>query len=427
MLSKLKALISQRNPIRLGWHYCKAFVAAALNGFPARKLTVIGVTGTDGKTTTVGMVTHILLQAGHTVGSASTTYFQVGEEREENATHQTSMSPFLLQKFLRRLVREECSFAVVEMSSHGFVQGRVSHTYPSISAVTNIAMEHLDYHGSMEQYRKDKGKIFEMLNGKGVKILNAADKSLWSYANIPSAKTITYGTEDADLWLSHASLTATSSSALLHTKEGETAGLALHIPGSFNLENALCAIACAREAGVPLEVCTEALTDFRSPPGRLESVDEGQDFSVFVDFTVSPQAYEKTLSTLRTVVGDTGRVLVLCGSCGDRMKEKRPEVGRIASELADVVVVAEDETYGEDPHEVLEEVWAGVKQDACEAHKIFDRREAIGWIMKEAKTGDAVALCGMGPYTTFSKKEGVIPWNEAEIARSALRTLGTRN
>ena len=423
MIGRLKALIPQRHPLRLWWHHLKAFLAAVLYRFPARKLTVVGITGTDGKTTTVGMVAHILLKTGHTAGSASTTYFQIGNERKENMTHQTSMSPFVLQRFLRKLVSRGSTHAVVEMSSHGLVQGRVSYTFPSVSAITNTALEHLDYHGSMEQYRKDKGKIFLMLRGRGTMILNAADESYKMYQKIPTREMLTYGNCDADFWLSDISLHATGSSALLHAGSEEPLTLTLSVPGSFNLDNALCAIACCSSLGVPVSRSVEALQDFRSPPGRLEPIEEGQNFSVFVDFTVSLQAYIKTLSTLRSVVGEHGRVLVLCGSCGNRMKEKRPEVGRIASELADVVVVTEDETYGEDPHKVLEEVWAGVQQNKCEAKKIFSRREAIAWILREAKEGDAVVLCGMGPYTSFSTLKGPVPWNEAEIAREILRTL----
>lgn len=423
MIGRLKALVPQRHPLRLIWHKLKAFVAAVRYGFPSRKLTVIGITGTDGKTTTVGMVTHILLKTGHAVGSASTTYFQVGDKREENETHQTSISPFLLHKFLRRLVREGCEYAVVEMSSHGLVQGRVNFTYPSVSAITNTALEHLDYHGTMEQYRKDKGKIFELLRGRGTMILNASDESYKMYQKIPTEKILTYGNEDSDLWLSDIELSADSASSLLHLEGKDPLPLKLSITGSFNLDNALCAIGCCQALNVPIGKSIEALKDFRSPPGRLEPIDEGQDFEVFVDFTVSPQAYSKTLSTLRSIVGESGRVLVLTGSPGNRMREKRPEVGRIVSELADIVVVAEDETYGEDPHKVLEEVWAGVKQDECEAHKIFNRREAIAWILNEAKPGDVVALCGMGPYTTFATLKGPVPWNEAEIAREVLRKM----
>lgn len=423
MIAALKELLPHRHPLRLGWHRLKAFAAALRYGFPARKLSVIGITGTDGKTTTVGMVVHILLHAGLRAGAASTAFMQVNDAREENKTHLTSLSPFALQRFLRRLVRERCTHAVIEMSSHGLVQGRVCHTYPAIAAVTNTAPEHLDYHGTMEQYRKDKGIIFRMLRGKGTKVLNASDESFGLYSEIPSSKTLSYGTEQSDLSIADARSDASGATATLHTQEGASLTLSLHIPGLFNLENALCAIGCGSAAGVPVQAAADALVSYRSPPGRLERIEEGQQFSVFVDFAVSPQAYEKTLHALRAMVKEGGRVMVLCSSCGNRMREKRPAVGRICSELADVVVATEDETYGEDPHAVLEEVWAGVDGSQCEAHKIFDRREAIRFLLSHAKAGDAVVLCGMGPFSTMTKLEGRIPWDERDVAREILRTL----
>lgn len=423
MMKRLKSLIPQRSPLRLGWHYAKGYLAAVYFGFPARKLTVIGITGTDGKTTTVGMIAHILHSTGCKVGAASTAFMQINEVCEENATHLTSISPFTLQEFLRRLVREGCTYAVIEMSSHGLVQGRVLCTYPKVAGITNTAPEHLDYHGSMEQYRKDKGKIFRMLRGKGTKVLNGNDESYEQYKEIQSERTFVYGPQDSDLALEHIQADPHSSSALIVGKKYDSVPLHLAIPGTFNLENALCAIGCAGAVGIPVETSAEALRSFRSLPGRMESIDEGQDFSVFVDFAVSPQAYEKTLTALRAMVGNTGRVLVLCSSCGDRMREKRPEIGRICSAMADVTVVTEDETYGEDPHAVLEEVWNGVDESKTDAHKIFDRKEAITFLFEHAKKGDAVVLCGMGPFSTMTKLEGRIPWDEREVAREVLRSL----
>lgn len=423
MIRMLKQLVSDRNPVRIAWHQGKAFCAASVYGFPARKLTVIGISGTDGKTTTVGMIAHILLKSGYAVGAASTAFMQINEDRQENASHLTSISPFTLQKFLRTLVRKGCTHVVLEMSSHGLVQGRVNFTYPSIAGITNTSLEHLDYHGSMEQYRKDKGRMFHMLRGQGTKVLNAADESYPLYEQIPSSQTLAFGTHESDLFLDNVKADATSCSTTLHTGDGNTLSLKLSIPGTFNLENAICAILCAQAAGVSLEKALEALQSFVGIPGRMERIDEGQHFSVFVDFAVSPQAYEKTLQALRSQVQSGGRVMVLCSSCGNRMKEKRPQIGKICSDLADVVVVTEDETYGEDPHAVLEEVWAGVDQSKTDAHKIFDRREAITFLFKDAKPGDAVVLCGMGPFSTFTKLEGRIPWDERKIAREILKAL----
>lgn len=422
MISYLRHSIGERNPLRLCWHKGKAFVAAFLYGFPARHITTIGISGTDGKTTTVGMLTHILRHAGKGAGAASTAFMQVNDAIEENDTHLTSISPLSLQRFLRRLVRNKCEYAVIEMSSHGLVQGRVDYTWPDIAGITNTALEHLDYHQSMEQYRRDKGIMFQKLRCKGVKVLNAHDESYPLYQKIPTEATITYGTKDANLYLDNVKATNKTCSATLHIENTEYEIL-LPIPGTYNLENALCAIGCAVAAGISVEECIEALQSFQALPGRMERIDEGQNFSVFVDFAVSPQSYEQGLKALRNMVDDNSRVLVLCSSCGNRMEEKRPMIGKICSDLADVVVVTEDETYGEDPHKVLEEVWQGVDTAKCKAQKIFNRREAITHLFQEAKQGDAVILCGMGPFSTFTTLKGRIPWDERKIAREILQSL----
>jgi UDP-N-acetylmuramoyl-L-alanyl-D-glutamate--2,6-diaminopimelate ligase len=173
-----------------------------------------------------------------------------------------------------------------------------------------------------------------------------------------------------------------------------------------------------------VESSADALKTFAGIPGRLEAIDEGQPFSVYVDFAVSPQSYTKALQTLRSVAGEQGKVIVMCSSCGNRMREKRPQIGQICSALADVVIATEDETYGEDPHAVLEEVWSGIDQLQCESHKIFNRRDAIAFALKAAKSGDAVVFCGMGPFTTMTKLEGRVPWDERKIVREELRKMG---
>ena len=422
MISVLRRIIGDRSAIRIGWHKSKSLCAAFLYGFPARHIHVIAISGTDGKTTTVGMIMHILRHADFDAGSASTAFLQINDTVEENETHLTSISPFTLQKFIRKLVRNNCTHLVIEMSSHGLVQGRVDYTWPSVAGITNTNIEHLDYHGTLTQYRKDKGKMFEMLQGKGIKVLNGEDDSFDLYKNIPTEGTIVYGPTNSNMWITDITATNSTCTAQLHI-ENTVQELQLSLPGTFNLYNAMCAIGCAVSAGVPLFDCLDALKSFTALPGRMEEIDEGQDFSVFVDFAVSPQAYENTLKALRHMVGDSKRVLVLCSSCGNRMKEKRPEIGRICSLLADVTVATEDETYGEDPHSVLEEVWEGIDQSATDAYKIFDRKEAIAHLFASAKPGDAVVLCGMGPFSTFTKLEGRIPWDERAIARELLREL----
>lgn len=437
-------MIPERSFIRLLWHYMRAFIAALINGFPARKLTIIGITGTDGKTTTVNMATHILKESGIKVGAISTAFLQINDDIDWNETQKTSPSPFLIQSFLRRLAKEGCTHAVLEISSHGLVQGRVNHIYPKVAAITNTSMEHLDYHGTIEQYRKDKDKLFKMLKGNGTKVLNADDETFLNYSKIESDKTICFsngkrkvdstsspqvesGKYDSTISLSDIKTSHASSSAILNIEDDKFSTfhfpLSISLPGSFNLENALCSISCAYAVGVSIEKSTEALKTFKGSPGRMELIDEGQSFSVYVDFTVTPAAYEKTLSTLRQMISPDKRILVLTGSCGDRMKEKRPIVGKLCSELADVVVVTNEDPYTEDPEKIIDEVWTGIDQSQCKAHRIFDRKEAIKFIFDNAQAGDAVILCAKGSDTTMWTKEGQIPWNEREIARELLMTI----
>ncbi len=429
VLKALKRAIGNRNPVRLGYHAAKAFVAAAASGFPARKLTVIGITGTDGKTTTVGMVAHILHESGINVGALSTAFFRVQDKVEWNETRLTSPSPFAVQRFLKKLVDAGCTHAVIEYSSHGLVQHRTDFTYPKVAAITNLSEEHLDYHGTMEQYQADKKILFKMLNGQGTKVLNRDDRTFVDYQTVPSSKTFTYGKskpENADsgahYWMTDLEGTRDSLSATVHrTNSDESFELKLTVPGLFNLENALCALCCTEAAGIGFVQGSKAIESYRSAPGRMEKIDAGQDFSVYVDFTVSPNAFVKTMEALRATMTPGQRLLVMTGSCGDRMREKRPQIGAICSRLADVVVITDDETYTEDPKKIIEEIWKGVDQTKIEAHKVEDRKEAIKFILKQATTGDVVLLCGMGSYPLRQTLKGLVPWNEQDIVREILR------
>lgn len=423
LINAIKKIMGHRNPLRLFWHHAKAFIAALINGFPARRLTIIGITGTDGKTTTVGMTAHILHSAGIPVGALSTAFLMKKNGMQWNATQKTSPSPFLIQRFLRSLVRSGCTHAVIEASSHGLVQGRLQCTWPLVAAITNTTPEHLDYHGTMEQYRRDKGLLFQMLRKGGTKVLNADDGSLPMYLAIPSAHTYTYASQSsADFSASDIHETQNGVQGTLSVqKQNSALPLTLKLHGIFNIENALAAIACAHAVGVPITTSLQALSTFPGVPGRLERIDAGQSFTVYVDFTVTPASYEKTLSTLRTMLTPGKKLLVLTGSCGDRMREKRPIVGGICSRLADIVVVTNEDPYTEDPQKIIDEVWNGIDQSHCEAHRIFDRHEAIAFIFRKAQAGDIVILCAKGSDTTMMTATGQIPWNEREIARELLQ------
>lgn len=435
MKKLLKKLVPETSLPRLAYHRSKAFVAALINGFPARKLTVIGVTGTDGKTTTVGMIAHILNANGKKCGALSTAFFQIGDTVTWNPTQKTSPSPFIVQKFLKSCLNAGCTHTVLECSSHGLLQGRVNHTWPTVAGMTNLAEEHLDYHGSMDEYVKAKSRLFRMLRKvSGLAVLNADDRSFDTLTKIPTPWRIDYSVKKtfgkaeksnvSGLWISKGKADNGFITGTVHSNTDDVPHeLRIPVSGAFNLQNALCAIGCTHGLNVMLSDAVHALSTFRGIPGRMERVDAGQQFPVYIDFTVTPQSYESTLSTLKASLKPGGKLLVLTGSCGDRMKEKRPVVGRIVSTYADVTVVSNEDPYTEDPQKIIDEVWAGIDQKKTEAHRIFDRHEAIRFLLKKARKDDIVIFCGKGSDTTMWVKTGQIPWNEREIVATELRAL----
>ncbi len=432
VIHQLKRLIPEQHPLRLAWHKSKAFAAALRYGFPAKKLTVIGVTGTDGKTTTVGMIAHILQKSSIRVGALSTAFFQINEIITWNATQKTSPSPFTVQKFLRKLVREGCTHAVLEYSSHGLVQGRMLFTWPLVAGITNVSEEHLDYHGSMKEYIRAKSLLFRMIRKNGTKVLNGNDETYSIYNKISTHRTTGYttngyfgqaeDTDEPDFWTGKIHIQPDGSVAeIFCNTEKKLEPLTLSIVGTFNVDNALCAIGCAHAAGIPINDCIRSLKSFSGVPGRMERVDEGQNFSVYIDFTVTPKSYESTLTTLKKLLHHGKKLLVLTGSCGDRMKEKRPLVGKIVSDYADIMVVTNEDPYTEDPEKIIDEVWAGIDQKKTEAHRMSGRKEAMQFLLGKANSGDIVIFCGKGSDTTMWVKNGQIPWNEREIVRSLLK------
>ena len=439
------------NPLRLAWHRLRALFAAIRYGFPARKLTVIGVTGTDGKTTTVGMVAHILNANGMKTGALSTAFFQIGNEITWNATQKTSPSPFIVQRFLRELVNQGCTHAVLEYSSHGLMQGRLDWTWPKVAAITNLSEEHLDYHKTMEEYARAKSLLFKKLKGRGVKVLNADDRTFEMYRNIGSEWSIftstkrSFGRPEHDhecaIWATNVSTLPGSVSASLNCNvEPNLQNLELPIAGAFNIENALTAIGAAHGVMVNVHEAINALQTFKGVPGRIERIDEGQDFSVYVDFTVTPKSYESTLTTIRSTLSSGTRLLVLTGSCGDRMKEKRPIVGNLCGTLADIVVVTNEDPYTEDPEKIIDEVLSGIPKEKQTFRdtsdvpsslnnycvRLSDRLVALRYLLRIAKKGDAILFAGKGSDTTMMLKTGQIPWNEREIVRSELRAIRSK-
>lgn len=440
MKKLLKRLFPDTHPLRIVGHRLKNQLIALLCSYPAKKLTVLSVTGSDGKTTTVGMIAHILKAQGIKAGAVSTAFFEIDGARESNPTQKTSVGTLSLQKFLRRLVRSGCTHAVIEASSHGLMQGRLAGIIPNVAVLTNLSMEHLDYHGTMEEYMLAKSLLFRAMKGRGTKVLNTDDRTYIAYQGIHSDATVSFGNTDPidsslHLRATNVQVKDHSVSATVQSND-KTIPLSLQIPGTFNIDNALAAMAACSAVGVSVEQSAKALQSFEGVSGRMEPIICGQPYRVYVDFTVTPRAYEQTLMTLKKSLPSGSRLLVLAGSCGDRMREKRPLVGEICTRLAKLTVITNEDPYTEDPEKIIDEVLAGVPKSvpifrgtatyhsakpaghACV--RLSDRMEAILFLLDEAASGDAVFFAGKGSDVTMMVKGGQIPWNEREILKTEL-------
>ncbi len=433
MRSILHKLFPHTHPARLFAHRFSNWCIALWYFFPARKLEVIAVTGTDGKTTTVAMIAHILQAQGVKYGAVSTAFFEVNGQREPNPTQKTSVSSRLLQQFLSRLVQRGCTHVVIEASSHGLAQGRLAGIHPSIAVITNISDEHLDYHGTLEEYIEAKGLLFRKLCRGGTKILNKDDQSFAQLSQIKTSQSIYYSPK---LQL-HELRTESGCTKATVAYEGRTLSLSLHLHGLFNAYNALAALAAARALGIPPEESVHSLESFQGAGGRMEEVSAGQPFRIFIDFTVTPNAYEKTLHSVRELAKEH-KLIVVTGSCGDRMKEKRPIIGAMCTKLSDITIVTNEDPYTEDPEKIIDDVLRGVPSTmkvlrGVATHDVHllghqkiciresDRRTAIHLALQLASEGDIVLLCGKGSDTTMMTATGQVPWNEKQVVLELLK------
>ena len=404
-------------------------LAAELEGRPARRLLVAGVTGTDGKTTVTHMAAHLLEQAGLPTGYLSTVAHQAGHQAEENRSGQTTMESPDVQAWLARMAESGARVAVLETTSHALLQGRVAACDFDVAAVTNVGMDHLDYHGSWEAYVTAKARLIELCAAgyaKGVAktaVLNTGDRSYPRLAGVPIERRLGYAVEaPADLRARSLKLDEQGSRFLLQMGDAE-AGVHLRVPARFNVANALCAAGIGLALGLNLEQVAAGLSSFAGVRGRLEPVELGQPFRVYVDFAHSAGALEAALAELRTL--SPGRLLAVFGSTG-RSDHDRPGMGRAAAQGADFFVITTDDPVGEDPAEIARQVAAGAEgRELGRDYEVeLDRRAAIRRVLALARPGDAVLLAGKGHERTMILAGGSEPWNERAEAEAALRELG---
>ena len=389
--------------------------AAAFHGFPARALQLVGVTGTNGKTTTVGMLRHLLDAPGARAASIGTLGVLVGSEGSAmpGGNGLTTPGPVELQRVLRELVNAGVRTVAMETSSHALHQHRVDTLRFAAAVFTNLTRDHLDYHGTMEAYFAAKAMLVDLLTDDGVAVTNA-DDPVWDA--LPHApRRVRFGFDGrADVRADHVRFMPRGSEWTL-VAGGERREITLPLIGDFNVANALAAAATAWSLGLPAEQIAERLQNMPQVPGRLEIISEQP--VVLRDYAHTPDALERALHAVRPFA--TRRLLVVFGCGGDRDRGKRPEMGRIAQCDADLAIVTSDNPRTEDPERILDDIEAGMTPGAHE--RVEDRRSAIARAIALAGDGDVVLLAGKGHETYQVRGTVKYPFDEREIVGEILR------
>ncbi len=425
-----------------------ATVAAWWYGDPARELVVVGITGTDGKTTTSFLAVSALEAAGRSVGLVGTVDTKIGQTREAHPGHATTPEAPELQRALRAMVGAGNDVAVIETTSHGLALDRVGGIAYDAAILTNLTHEHLEFHGTWEAYRDAKLSLFERLAASGappkaiggragprVAVVNADDPSAGLFAGVAQeagARVLTYGTDPAaDV---RATRVEEDASRLRFGYEAPSgaARVELRLAGRFNVHNALAVIALGEAWDLDPAAVRSGLEALDGVPGRMERLEAGQPFGVVVDFAHSPASLEKVLELLGPVAAARGGELIaVFGSAGERDTAKRPLMGRIAGERCRLVVVTDEDPRGEDRDAILEDIARGAeaagKQRDRDLLLLADRRAAIEAAFERARPGDVVLLAGKGHEQSILYADGPIPWNERGVAEAILAEMGHTN
>ena len=419
----------------IGWyHFALAYLGALIYRFPSRKMIVIGVTGTKGKTTTCNLIAQILNYCGLKTGLATTVNFRLGDEEWINEYKQTMLGRFKLQKLLRRLVKAGCKYAVIETSSEGILQYRHKAIDYRAAVFTNLSPEHIERHGSFENYRAAKLELFKKVAQRedGIGVYNLDDENVENFLAVPIKKQYGYclkcqvsGYRVAMLENKYRVYDIKMlPEGISFVFDGEKIELPLF--GEFNVYNAAAAICVALSQGLKIEQIKRALALASPVPGRMEIIDEGQDFAVIVDYAHEPVSFKSALKAVK--IFKPKRTIVVFGSAGGgRDKWRRPMMGEIADKYADIIIVTTDDPGDEKPGEIIDEILKGILKNPLRilkknVFKIVDRRKAIKTAVGLARPDDLILFAGKGGETWMNIKKGKkIPWDEGAIVREEIR------
>lgn len=423
-----------------------AHLSAAFYGFPAKKLTVIGVTGTDGKTTTTNLIFEILKTAGFKTGMVSTVNAVFGNQSIDTGFHVTTPESPEIQRYLAMMVANGVTHAVIETTSHGLAQKRVDACGFNAAVVTNITHEHLDYHGTLENYRDAKANLFRELiatstDGPKIAVLNMDDSSygylrriLDDYTQITKMRSldqveiVSYGLDHAAQVKASDISYDLSGSHFSVSSKGTTFPIDLRLPGEFNIYNCLAAIAlCHAGFNIDQTAIHNGILALRNIPGRLESIEMGTEFDTIVDFAHTPNALKSTLQTARTVIANRdkhGRIIAIFGSAGLRDKQKRRMMAEISTELADISIFTAEDPRTESLDLILAEMAVGAMdsggREGVDFYTIPDRGDAIIFGVSIAQAGDIVLALGKGHEQSMCFGDNEYPWDDRTAMRAAV-------
>lgn len=389
----LKALIPDQF-LNLFWHLPKSVLAAIVYGFPGKKLTIIGVAGTKGKTSTAYYISHFLDRAEKKNVLFTTAVIKLAGKESLNSLKLTTPTPFFLQSLLRKAVSAECTHAVLEISSHGIKQSRFWGTPLKHIVITNLSPDHLEYHGTETDYRNTHVKLVQSTAASLV--LNGDDPHL---ANFP---------QRSDTVLFSAS-----------SEQGNFLRQKTPLAGSFNLANLLAAFTVCRSLGIDEQTLYSAVNSITSAPGRMERIN-GMPFDIIVDYAHSPESLTSFFNAIRPTV--QGKIIAVFGACGDRDKTKRPIMGSILDTLCDMLVITNDDPYSEDPQDIAEGLLRGIghKEKGRDLFIELDRKEAIRKALSLAEKNDCVCVLGKGAEQWQVFKTKKIPWDDRHVIKEML-------
>ncbi len=400
-----------------------ALLASNFYGRPSHNMKVIGITGTNGKTTTTHLIKAILEEAGLKTGLMGTLYARV-DDKTIDFGHTTPEAPEV-EKFMEICQENKAQYVVMEVSSHALDLYRVNCIDFNIAVFTNLTQDHLDYHNSMEQYQASKLRLFNMIapGNKNFVAVNADDKYSGDFIRAAKAPVYTYGLSDnSDIKATNVKIDLKGSQFTLSFR-GSTINIKVKLIGMFSIYNVLAAIAVGLGEGIGLEIIKTALEKVNGVPGRFEQVDEGQDFTVVVDYAHTPDGLENILKTGRQLT--TNRIITVFGCGGDRDRGKRPLMGEVAARYSDFCVVTSDNPRSEEPEAIINDIVPGLDGVKDSRYAIvIDRREAINHAVRLARPGDLLIIAGKGHETYQLVKDKVLDFDDRKVAIEFLKGLG---